>query len=122
MKRHLIAALIALSYCAHAYAQSFDLVFPAGLTIKFVGTNNSAAPAPWDQGSANVGFNEPINASWWSGCVTERFYIHLSNPGGRATYGTLLMAQAMGKKVMRITGVANDLFGMCTLTSIEVNT
>lgn len=97
------------------------MAFPSGLTIKFLGTNNGVSPPPWDQGSANVGFNEPINTSWWSGCVTERFYINLYNPGGRATYGTLLMAQAVGKKVTRIMGITNDMYGMCTLISIQVD-
>ena len=115
------AAALALVLSAPVRAQSFDLTFPAGLTVKFLGTNTSSSPAPWDQGSANVGFNEPINTSWWSGCVTQRFYINLHNPGGRATYNTLLMAQALGKKVTQLTGITNDMFGMCSLVSVQVD-
>ena len=115
------AAALALLVCTPVRAQSFDLTFPAGLTVKFLGTNTSSSPAPWDQGSANVGFYELINTSWWSGCVTQRFYINLHNPGGRATYNTLLVAQALGKKVTQLTGITNDMFGMCSLTSIQVD-
>jgi len=115
-----VLALLSI-FCSQCYAQSFDLSFPDGLTIKFLGTNTSESPAPWDQGSANVGFNEPINTSWFSSCVTQRFYINLHNPGGRATYNTLLMAQVAGKKVTQLTGITNDMFGMCSLISIQVD-
>jgi hypothetical protein len=113
--------LLSMIGCGQCLADSFDLTFPAGLTVKFVGTNTSSSPPPWDQGSANVAFNEPINTSWWSGCVTQRFYINLHNPGGRATYGTLVMAQALGKKVTQLTGITNDMYGMCSLISIQVD-
>lgn len=119
-KKLFVVAVAWISFCPLSHAEGFDLTFPAGLTIKFVGTNNSVSPSPWDQGSANVGFNEPINTGWWSSCVTQRFYINLHNPGGRATYSTLLAAQLTGKKVTQITGNNADVYGMCTLTSIQV--
>lgn len=117
----LLATLLLLCAVTPCRAEFFDLAFPAGLTVKFVGANTSSSPAPWDQGSANVGFNEPIDTPWFPSCVTQRFYINLHNPGGRATYGTLLMAQMTGKKVTQLTGITNDMFGMCSLISIQVD-
>lgn len=122
MKKLLATLLLSALPCFPCHAQTFDLSFPNGLTLGMFGGSSY----PWPEGGMPEGafmvrFNENLNQPWYSNCLANRFYI-IANPGGRAVYQALQLAQLTGKKVTRILGSMPNpsAANACTLNWVQV--
>jgi hypothetical protein len=122
MKKRLAAALFCVFLSSVCHAETFDVGFPSGLTVKLYGGSSWACPeCGLEQGYSFVSFVEPLNQPWYPTCVNGRFYIS-ANSGGKILYQSILLAHLTGKKVTRIIGNTPDPnhSNICTLNWAQV--